>query len=775
MTGEKSLWSESRSKHLAIALAISGLIGILGIVTPLNSFIWAASSRALQHQASGSIVFIGAPDDLGELGETGARAGLADVIARLTSAGARQIFIDIDLEQPGPKRDDAALNLAARQSGRTVFVDRYATRGADARLVSPSRSVSQGVPSVVRKEWVDPLGYTWALPYSVRVGGTTYPSFPAALAGHAGPPDEEFYIDYSTSYSSIPSYTIAEARQLLTDPSQARTFSGKAIVIGTLPSRGGAFASIPGFPVVAESYTGIFGAEALIHDPLRHIPWYFPLLLIAGLLVLACRARRSSRRRFAYAVAASVIPAILAASLWIGLAVSISETIAFFLVYGAIRLWDRLYRRVPLVNSLSGLPTFEKLERDLTRATDNRPALVVAKVHRFDEVLASLPRAKHGEYMQLIASRLRVVDEGLTVYSNGGSNFAWLQEFAGLDQLRSHLIGMRAIFANALRIDDLSVDVGITFGADTSEDASAAKRISSALAAVDKTTESDNPVILANQASDEERRWNISLQARLDEAMKTGEIYLAYQPQFDLKTGKMFGAEALARWDDPERGEIPPSYFIEQCEQVGRMHALTKKVFEVGLGAVSATPFAGIDFNLSMNVSATMLNDFEIVRLLEESLTASRMAPKNVTIEMTETARIADLQTAALVMSQLKRLGVRLSADDFGVGAASFEPFLQLPFDELKIDRLFVSRIESDRKARKIVENLVKLGRDLDILVLAEGVEDQATFEVLRSLGCPAAQGYKLGRPTSLENVYHAWLAARAPQSATGAGQLDRY
>jgi EAL domain-containing protein (putative c-di-GMP-specific phosphodiesterase class I)/CHASE2 domain-containing sensor protein len=770
MTGEKSLWSESRTKHLAIALAISALIGILGIVVPLNSLFWVMQSRALQHQASGDIVFIGAQGDPGEADQTSARAGLADVIDRLTAAGARRIFVDIDLEQPGPKRDDAVLNRAAKQSGRTVFVDRYATRGASARLVSPAPSVAQGVPSVVRKEWVDHFGYTWTSPYSVKVGGTTYPSFPAALAGRAGPPEEEFYIDYSTSFSSIPSYTMAEAHQLLADPPQARTFSGKTIVIGTLPSRGGTFASIPGVRVMAESYTGIFGAETLIHGPLRHISWYFPLLLIAGIVVLACRMRQPPRRRFAYAVATLVVPALLAASLWIGLVVSICEAIAFLLLYGAIRLWDRLYRRAPLVNRLSGLPTFEKLESDLSRARSNRPALVVAKIHRFDEVLASLPRAKHGEYMQLIASRLRMVDEGLVVYSNGGSNFAWLQQFAGLEQLRSHLIGMRAIFANALRIDDLSVDVGITFGADTSEDASAAKSISSALAAVDKTTESDNPVILANQASDEERRWNISLQARLDEAMKTGEIYLAYQPQFELETGKMFGAEALARWDDPERGEIPPSYFIEQCEQVGRMQALTKKVFEVGLGAVSETPFAGIDFNLSMNVSATMLNDFEVVRLLEESLAASRMVPKNVTIEMTETARIADLQTAALVMSQLKQLGVRLSADDFGVGAASFEPFLQLPFDELKIDRLFVSRIESDRKARKIVENLVKLGRDLDILVLAEGVEDQATFEVLRSLGCPAAQGYKLGRPTSLESVYHAWLAARAPQAATGAG-----
>lgn len=767
MTGENS-WPKPRPRHLSIAIAVALFIGLLGIVAPLNGLFWVVQSRALQHQASGDILFIGTDGDIADPDKVGARTELAYTIDRLSAAGARRIFVDIAFERAGSKQEDALLNRAARNSDRAVFVDRYVTRGANDALISSVPAVQAGIPTAVRKEWVDYLGYSWTSPYSVHIGETNYPSFPAALAGKEGPPDKDFYIDYSTNYSSIPSFTMGAARQLLADPRQARAFAGKTIVIGMLARRGAAFASIPGFPVVPESYTGILGAETLKREPTRHVPWYVAVFLSVGILAPACLTRRTSRRRLGYAAAALVVPTMLAMSLWIGLVAELWEAVAFLLVFAAIRLWDRFYHRALLVNSVSGLPTFDKLERDLARIKDKQPAVVVAKIHRFDEVLASLPRPKHGEYMQLIASRLRVVDEALFVYSSGGSNFAWLQEFASLEQLHAHLIGMRAIFTTALRIDDLSVDVGITFGADTSDDASPAKRISSALAAVDKTTEASAPVILANQASDEERRWNISLQARLDEAMRTGEIYLAYQPQFDVETGKMFGAEALARWNDPERGAIPPSYFIEQCEQVGRMQALTKKVFDIGLGVLSESPFAGTDFNLSMNVSATMLNDFEVVRLLEESLAASPMSPANVTIEITETARIADLQTAGLVMAQLKRLGVRLSADDFGVGAASFEPFLQLPFDELKIDRLFVSRIERDRKARKIVEHLVRLGRELDVLVLAEGVEDQGTFEVLRSLGCPAAQGYKLGRPTSLEKVYHAWLAVRPPQRSAG-------
>ena len=771
MTGDKPFHTQARIQHLAIAFTVALVIGVLGIASPFNGLLWAVQAHPLQHQASGDIVFVGTDTDVADPEKAGARARLADTIDRLTAAGAKRIFVDVAFEQRGPAGEDAELNLAARRSGRTVFVDRYATRGGTDGLVSSVPSIAGGVPRAIRKEWVDHFGFTWTSPYAVRIGRTVYPSFPAALAGKNGSPDDSFFIDYSTAYSSIPSYPMRDARQLIADPPHARSFAGKTVVIGPLARRGSPFAAIPGFPMVPGSYTGIFAAETLKHGILPYVPWYASLLLITCVLLPASFARPALWRRRLYVSSIATLVAVFVASICIGLAAQLWEASAFLLVYGGLRLWDNFHRRTPLIDALSGLPTFEKLERDLARAKPGEArALVVAKIHRVDEVLASLPRAKHGQYMQQIADRLRLNDETLAVYSSGGRYFAWLQAYENREQLRSHLIGLRAIFASALKIDDQAVDVGITFGADTSDEASSGKRISSALAAVDKTSEAVNSVILGNQASDEERRWNISLQARLDEAMKTGEIYLVYQPQFDLRTGRMFGAEALARWDDPVRGDIPPSYFIEQCEQVGRMQALTKKVFADGLSAVAGSPFAAIDFNLSMNVSATMLHDFEVVRLLDQALAASRVPPSSVTIEMTETARIADLQRAGIVLSELKQLGVRLSADDFGVGAASFEPFLQLPFDELKIDRLFVSRVETDRKARKIVEHLVTLGRDLDILVLAEGVEDDRTFEVLRSLGCPAAQGYQLGRPMPLEAVYELWLAGDAARRAAGAG-----
>jgi EAL domain-containing protein (putative c-di-GMP-specific phosphodiesterase class I) len=155
-----------------------------------------------------------------------------------------------------------------------------------------------------------------------------------------------------------------------------------------------------------------------------------------------------------------------------------------------------------------------------------------------------------------------------------------------------------------------------------------------------------------------------------------------------------------------------------------------------------------------MNVSAILLHDLRVVEMLQEELSSTAFPPSRLTIEITETSRITDYDAARVVMDQLHMLGVRLSVDDFGVGAASLETLLLLPFDELKIDRMFVSRVRGDPKARGIVESLVRLGHDAGIVTIAEGVEDAETLETLKKLRCDAAQGYYLGRPEHLISLF---------------------
>jgi EAL domain-containing protein (putative c-di-GMP-specific phosphodiesterase class I)/GGDEF domain-containing protein len=499
----------------------------------------------------------------------------------------------------------------------------------------------------------------------------------------------------------------------------------------------------------------ILAAETLKIGPPLVIGWVPPLLLVAALLLAATLAlKRDRRRRLAYG-AVAVLPIVLLFTLpHLRIFADLATTAAFLVIFAAQRLWHMRQEKASLTDALSGLPSFRKLEQDLAGRDSSRlPAVIVAKVHRFDAVLSSLAAKHHGEYVRMTADRLRITDQDLVIYSNGGRYLAWMQEADDEEQLSAHLNGLRAVLAHPLDVAGTVVDVGITFGADATTEDDAGRKIAAAASAAERTTEAHSPVLLARESSEADRLWNVSLQAKIDQALRSGEIYVVYQPQFDLRSGTMFGAEALVRWNDRDRGHISPAYFIEQCEQVGRMDALTKKVFQEAIGAVASSPLANTNFQLSINVSAILLHDLRVVEMLGDVLSCSPFPATRLTLEITETSRITDYDTARLVMDQLRALGVRLSIDDFGVGATSMETLLLLPFDELKIDRMFVSRVRDSAKARYIVESLVKLGADLRIMTVAEGVEDAETLSTLKEVHCDAAQGYFLGRPNNLDSL----------------------
>ena len=156
---------------------------------------------------------------------------------------------------------------------------------------------------------------------------------------------------------------------------------------------------------------------------------------------------------------------------------------------------------------------------------------------------------------------------------------------------------------------------------------------------------------------------------------------------------------------------------------------------------------------VAVNISATLLHERSIVRMVRDVLAETGYDPHLLVLEITETYRIADLDRAGTILAELKALGTKISMDDFGVGAASLEALMFLPFSELKIDRLFISRMGNDLKAKAIVTQVLHLGEDLGITVVAEGVEDQQTLQMLRDSSCPVAQGYGIARPSSIEDV----------------------
>lgn len=747
----KHLWRNERTRHVLIAAALAGVLGAIDFFAPLKPTMWTAQAYIAPRSASGDIMLVEMGDKPSDPANPLARLEIARLIDDLTEAGAQKIFIDVIFDRPSTAEADEALEEAIARSGRTILTQNYMPTFAGERVKYTLPHIAGSAPQALIKEWPDTFGYIWSEPYFGIIEGARLPSFPVALAGHDGRRYGEFPIDYSIDYISIPALTADKVVAALSSGQGDEMFAGKTVVVGMGTSRN-SFASIPGQRVVPPSMVSILAAETLKIGPPISVGWFLPLLLTAACLLAAVRTlKHVRRRRIAYVGVAMLLPVLLFAFAHLRVSADLATSATFLAIFTTLRLWHLRQQRASLVDGLSGLPSFRKLERDLADLGPSRlPTVVVARIHRFDEVLSSLPRKLHGEYVRLVAERLRIADERLAVYSNGGRYLAWLQEVEDEDQLRAHLNGLRAIFAQPLHIGGTAVDVGITFGADATSENDAARKVAAAASVAERTTESHSPVLLARESSEADRLWNISLQAKIDQALKSGEIYVVYQPQFDLRTGALLGAEALVRWNDPERGHIAPSYFIEQCELAGRMDALTRKVFKEAVDNVSASPLSGTDFQLSMNVSATLLHDFRVIEMLNDVLSTSTLPASRLTLEITETSRIADYDTARTVMEQLRHLGVRLSIDDFGVGAANLETLLQLPFDELKIDRMFVARVRDSAKARGIADSLIRLGRDVNIVVIAEGVEDEQTLTVLREAGCDAAQGYFLGRPERL-------------------------
>lgn len=392
------------------------------------------------------------------------------------------------------------------------------------------------------------------------------------------------------------------------------------------------------------------------------------------------------------------------------------------------------------------MPSLKALEHRIS--TENVCGnVVVAKIHGFEKVLKVLDSGSRTEYVLRIVERLRATDPALKLYVHS-HYFAWIAEPSDVSNVIDHLEGMRALFAAPVVVAGQMIDIGITFG--VASLVNGPKALASASAAAVETSEASEPIVVATEDLENDLQWNISMRARIDTAMEAGELHCVYQPKVNVLTGRMYGVEALVRWDDAERGPISPMTFIPQCEKAGRMEDLTRYVLQTACNAGRYFHANGQLITMSVNVSSILFADLKIARIVQDTLLASSFDARHLMLEVTETARISDFETAIEVLTQIRSLGVRISIDDFGMGSANFETFVRLPFDELKIDRLFVNRMVEDPKARAIVASLVRLGKDASISVVAEGVENEQELEVLRKLGGTNVQGYALSRPLSL-------------------------
>jgi diguanylate cyclase len=416
-------------------------------------------------------------------------------------------------------------------------------------------------------------------------------------------------------------------------------------------------------------------------------------------------------------------------------------------------------RRQAATDELTDLPKRREfghqLRTRLAHARDHGDplALVIIDIDRFKELNDALGHHAGDAVLAQIGPRLRTILRTHDVLARlGGDEFAVL-----LPGARSaEEIGLRIARALGDRfpVDGIDVQIAASVGIavfEDGEDADTLMRRADVAMYQAKTSRSGHAFYAPEQ--DRNTRARLELIGQLHDAIDLGQLVVHYQPIIDLDTGAITDAEALVRWQHPERGLLPPGDFIPLAEQTGVMRKLTDHVLATALAQGADWRSQGLDIGVAVNVSASTLLEPGWADAVTAALERCSTPPGRLRIEITEDTLMVDPERALGVVRELGHAGVGVSLDDFGTGYSSLGLLKQLAVDELKIDRTFVNNALHDTSDAAIAEAVAGLGRRLEMRVVAEGVEDAATLRAVADWGATFAQGFYVSRPLPAEDL----------------------
>jgi diguanylate cyclase (GGDEF)-like protein len=404
-------------------------------------------------------------------------------------------------------------------------------------------------------------------------------------------------------------------------------------------------------------------------------------------------------------------------------------------------------------------------------AREPRLAILLLDLDRFKDVNDSLGHLAGDELLVEVAARLgRRVREGDVLARLGGDEFAVLLDGCGrrpAEQVAADLAHDLSVpvVVEGMQLTS-SVSIGIALFPDHGDDLPALMR--KADIAMYKAKASGIGHHTYGGADDAESASRLQTVCELQGAIDDGDLVLHYQPKVDLVSGDVRGAEALVRWQHPTRGLLHPDAFLHLVERGGLMPAMTSAVLEQALDQVARWQGSGAALTVAVNLSASSLIDEHLPDRIRDLLAARRLRPGALQLEITESIVLSNRHRAHGILTRLREMGVTVSLDDFGTGYSALSYLRDLPVDEVKLDRTFITPMSDDPRATALVASTIALAHGLGLRIVAEGVETQDTLDELARLGCDEAQGYLLSRPVPAEQLER-WLRERAGAVPVGA------
>jgi diguanylate cyclase (GGDEF)-like protein len=408
-------------------------------------------------------------------------------------------------------------------------------------------------------------------------------------------------------------------------------------------------------------------------------------------------------------------------------------------------------------DALTGLANRALLREEATRALarsrrrETHLALLVIDLDKFKEVNDTLGHHTGDVLLKQVAERMNsVVRDSDLLARLGGDEFAILAEDIGRPEY-TKILAERLLQAllEPFVIDDMSLDVGASIGAAVypSDGEDFDTLMHHADIAMYRAKEIRNAYALYHPSQDGLEPERLTLVSTLRAALDSNQIVLHYQPKIDIDSGRIVGAEALARWDHPQRGCLLPGEFLDAVDAAGLMPILCDYVLDRALGQCRTWLDSGLLVPVSVNISARSLDDLHLYDMVAASLAKWRLPAAYLELELSETTVMNDVERRSPTLARLAGLGVHLAIDEFGSGYSSLTRLQGLPVSTIKIDRSFLSGIEHDEHHRGIVRAAINLAHDMGYTAIAVGVESADAWRMMQALHCDAAQGYFFARP----------------------------
>ena len=422
---------------------------------------------------------------------------------------------------------------------------------------------------------------------------------------------------------------------------------------------------------------------------------------------------------------------------------------------------DKLYRQA-YYDSLTNLPNrlfFKKYLKDEVKECENSICVMFMDLNRFKTINDTMGHDIGDKLLVLVSERLKSLqDEKHHIFRLGGDEFVIVSKVNGIEEIKNDGIRTLEIFKEKFILDDrFSVKITGSIGASIyPQDGTDINKIIkyADIAMYESKCNGGNSLYLFNDTLKREFYEKATIEKEIKNAIENNELYLEYQPQVSFKDGKIIALEALIRWKNDRLGIVSPDKFIPIAEESEVILEIDNWVVnEVCKVSKMLQDEGHNNITISANVSAKHFINDDIVDLVLGCINKNNVEPKLLKIEITESSLIKNVSTVKQILARFKEIGIRISMDDFGKGYSSLNILTSLPIDEVKIDMELIKNILYNNKKKKIINLILELAHDLDLSVVAEGIEIEEEKLLLEKMGCDYFQGYYFSKPIELDKV----------------------